>query len=104
MSNHTDNNKPEEQVTIKTNPVDFAAAVAEAVKSALSKRENLLLDAGESAAFVVVSKSMWYTLNSEEKTPSPVRLNSRVRWRREELIAWTDAGCPNRSEWENLTA
>ena len=87
MNNHTDNNNSEEQVTVKANPVDFATAIAEAVKSALSKLDNLLLDAGESAAFVGVSKSMWYTLNSEGKTPSPVRLNSRVRWRREELIA-----------------
>jgi predicted DNA-binding transcriptional regulator AlpA len=32
--------------------------------------------------------------------PSPVKIGGRQMWRRVEIDAWLDAGCPSRDEWE----
>ena len=38
--------------------------------------------------------------NSGRLGPQPLRLGTRlVRWNRNELVAWIDAGCPPRHEW-----
>jgi predicted DNA-binding transcriptional regulator AlpA len=40
---------------------------------------------------------------SAGRAPAPLRLSRGcVRWRRAELIAWTEAGCPDRRTWELL--
>jgi predicted DNA-binding transcriptional regulator AlpA len=39
-------------------------------------------------------------LNSGRRIPAPVRIGSRPRWRREEILAWIEAGCPGRGAWE----
>jgi predicted DNA-binding transcriptional regulator AlpA len=39
-------------------------------------------------------------LNSGGRLPAPMRLGSRPRWRREEILAWVRAGCPPRRAWE----
>ena len=31
--------------------------------------------------------------------PEPVRIRRAVRWRADEITAWTEAGCPNRETW-----
>ena len=36
------------------------------------------------------------------KVPSPVRIGRNVRWRAEELVAWCNAGCPDRQTWESM--
>ena len=41
-------------------------------------------------------------LNSGGRIPAPVRIGSRPRWRREEILAWVQAGCPDRQAWEVL--
>jgi predicted DNA-binding transcriptional regulator AlpA len=43
-------------------------------------------------------------LNSGGRIPAPVRIGSRPRWRREEILAWVQAGCPDRRAWELLKA
>jgi predicted DNA-binding transcriptional regulator AlpA len=32
--------------------------------------------------------------------PRPVRLGRAVRWRRDEILAWIEAGCPDRQAWD----
>lgn len=63
-------------------------------------QQSLLLSAERSAYLIGVSRSFFYQLHSEAKVPEPIRLGKRVLWRKEELIAWTDAGCPDRLKWK----
>jgi predicted DNA-binding transcriptional regulator AlpA len=51
-----------------------------------------------------LSQSMWFSLISAGKTPAPIQLGRRRLWRRDELEAWCQAGCPNRDKWEQLKA
>ena len=61
---------------------------------------SLTLNAEESAALVGISRSTFWKLYSQGRTPLPLRLGGRVvRWRREELTAWVAAGCPAREKW-----
>jgi predicted DNA-binding transcriptional regulator AlpA len=47
------------------------------------------------AAFMAsVSPDTFRRLVRERGAPQPVRVRRSVRWRRRELIAWIDAGCP----------
>ena len=60
----------------------------------------LLVDAKEAARLCGIGLLTWYTLASIGKTPNPLRLGRRVLWRRNELLAWVDAGLPPRHNWE----
>ena len=59
----------------------------------------LLLDAEQAAALAGVSRSHWWSLHSAALVPFPVKLGRATRWRRREIEAWVDAGCPPRHEW-----
>ncbi len=56
--------------------------------------QSLLLTAREAAALCSVGVSTLYRLAAARKVPRPVRIGGAVRWRRAELLAWLDAGCP----------
>ena len=62
----------------------------------------LLVDAHEAAALCGIGRTLWLQLASAGRVPMPVRLGRRVLWRREELAAWTEAGCPGRDRWTAL--
>jgi len=66
------------------------------------KENKLLISAKESAGFLGISRSLFYELNVEGRVPAPIRLGKRVRGRRDELIAWVEADCPNRLEWDQI--
>ena len=36
------------------------------------------------------------------KVPAQVRIGRNVRWHKSELVAWCDAGCPDRQTWEAM--
>ena len=38
-------------------------------------------------------------LDAAGKVPRPVKIGRAARWRRAEIRAWQDAGCPPRAEW-----
>lgn len=59
----------------------------------------LLLDAAQAATLAGVSRSHWWSLHSAALVPFPVKLGRATRWRRHEIEAWIDAGCPPRHEW-----
>lgn len=61
---------------------------------------KLLLTAREAASLCGLGERTWHRMNSEEQCPAPVKLNSSVRWNRDELREWTSAGCPSRDHWE----
>ena len=62
--------------------------------------DSTLLTARDVAALLNVSPRHVWKLLSSGKLPDPVRLGRSVRWRADELKAWTDAGCPARDRWE----
>ena len=60
---------------------------------------SLLIDSGELARLLDVSKqSLWRWLE-EGRLVEPIRFTSQsLRWRREVVIAWIEAGCPRPNE------
>lgn len=62
----------------------------------------LLLTAKRASAACSFSVATWYRRVSDGTAPAPVRIGAAVRWRADELRAWTEAGCPDRKTWEAL--
>lgn len=61
------------------------------------ERLRELLTAAEAAEMAGVGKRTWWRYVSGGKAPAPVRLGGgggAVRWRRAELLAWIESGCP----------
>ena len=57
--------------------------------------EALLLTADAVAKLLSVSRLSVWRWRSAGKLPQPIKVGRTVRWRRAEIIAWIDAGCPN---------
>jgi predicted DNA-binding transcriptional regulator AlpA len=76
----------------------------EAPPTAISSVEALLIPANVAGPMCGRSLASWWRDNAAGRTPSPVKLFGRTLWRRAELIAWVEAGCPNRQGWDALRA
>jgi excisionase family DNA binding protein len=61
-----------------------------------------LLTAEELADRLSLSLRTVWRLDSAGKLPRPIRLGGSVRWRRNEIERWLQAGCPDRKRWEEL--
>ena len=58
--------------------------------------ESKLIDAAEFARLLSVSKPTIWRLRDNGKLPPAIALTSQcVRWRREAILKWIDAGCPS---------
>lgn len=64
----------------------------------------LLIPDAAAAALAGVSRAHWHRLRSAGKLPPAVKLGRAVRWRREEIVAWIDAGCPDGRTWGAMKA
>ena len=62
--------------------------------------EKLLLSARDLAVLLDIGERTLWRLDSMGKLPKPIRIGSLKKWRRHEIEAWIDAGCPDRTEWE----
>jgi predicted DNA-binding transcriptional regulator AlpA len=62
--------------------------------------QPLLLTARDLARDLAVSLSTIWRMDAAGKLPKSVRVSGSVRWRRNEIIRWCEAGCPRRAEWE----
>ena len=71
---------------------------------AVEQPAALALNAKQAAAMLNVSVRQLWRLNSTARVPRPIRLGHCVRWRRAELEAFVQAGCPTREKWECLNA
>lgn len=60
----------------------------------LSGRDVELLDVGQVARLLNCSQRHVFRLAEADRMPAPVRLGSLVRWRRVQILAWVDEGCP----------
>ena len=66
--------------------------------------ESLLLDAEGLAAELRTSKATVWRWDASGKLPKPLRLTGgTTRWRRVDIEKWIDLGCPNRTEFDELT-
>ena len=59
----------------------------------------LLLTAAEAAKRCGCSVRTWRTRDRSGLTPPPIRIGRALYWRPEELVAWVEAGCPDRKTW-----
>ena len=66
--------------------------------------EPMHIDDWTSAALAGVHRSTWQRLRAAGKVPPCVRLGRRVLWRRAEIVAWIEAGCPDSREWAAMQA
>jgi predicted DNA-binding transcriptional regulator AlpA len=65
--------------------------------------EPILVDAKTAAQLCSVSLRTWRRMESAAEVPDPIRLSGRVvRYRLDELTAWTLASCPPRGEWRKI--
>lgn len=62
----------------------------------------MLIDARELAGLLGLSLRSVRRLDCAGKLPQPVRIGSAVRWRVQEVVAWLEADCPDRAQWETL--
>ncbi len=64
------------------------------------EKDKLMISVPEAAAALSVSPaSVWRRIADGSFGPALVRLGGAVRIRSDELIAWTQAGCPARAQW-----
>ncbi len=66
--------------------------------------EALLIPDTAAATLAGVSRAHWQRLRSAGKLPPSVRLGRKVLWRRAEVAAWIEAGCPDGRTWEAMRA
>ena len=56
---------------------------------------SVLIDAAELARTLSVSKPTIWRMRDDGKLPPAIALTSQcVRWRRDAVLAWIEAGCP----------
>lgn len=60
---------------------------------------SLLLDKKQTANLLRLSARTVDSMTGQKRMPEPVRLGKSVRWRYDELKAWTEAGCPPQRSW-----
>lgn len=68
----------------------------------IKRNINALLTADEVAKMCAMSKSSFLKLANTGKAPEGLKLERLRRWRREEVLEWISAGCPNRERWERI--
>lgn len=67
--------------------------------SKMNDAEPLLLDAQHTARLLGICRAGVYRGVANGRIPAPVRIGRRTLWRRAELLAWVNAGCPPVSRW-----
>jgi predicted DNA-binding transcriptional regulator AlpA len=68
----------------------------------MANEEALLISDVQAAALCGCSRSHWHVMRAAGKLPPSVRLGRKVIWRRAEIIAWINAGCPDTRTWEAM--
>lgn len=46
-----------------------------------------------------VARTTIYRLKDSGRLPQPLKLGGSVKWRKDEIDAWVDAGCPPVTKW-----
>ena len=61
--------------------------------------EPILLSTAQAAELVGVKIRTWYIWDRLGFVPKPVKIGSKLHWRRDELLAWINEDCPKREDW-----
>jgi predicted DNA-binding transcriptional regulator AlpA len=75
-------------------------ATAGLIEKEIKETSPLILTAAAAAAIFHKSARSWHNWNATGKVPRPIRIGRSTFWRREEILAWFTAGCPDRETWE----
>jgi prophage regulatory protein len=65
-----------------------------------NERPQLAISARELAEMLKVSLRQIWRLNASGKLPKPVRIGGSVRWSRQEIVEWFEAGCLDCRIWQ----
>ena len=57
---------------------------------------NLMVSKRQASELLQISTRTIDNLKREGLMPQPIRIGRAVRWNRGELVAWVDAGCPEK--------
>lgn len=60
---------------------------------------GMLVNARDAAKVLGLGERTLHRYHAAGRIPSPVKLGGRNWWRRSELEAWVQAGCPPRARW-----
>lgn len=78
----------------KVNKIDPESSAVPAEPLALT------VDAADGAGLLGIGRTKFLQLHSSGRLPLPLRFGRAVRWRRQELVDWLNAGCPTRDKWK----
>ena len=66
---------------------------------------SLLIKDVEVCRFAGIGRATFHRLRAAGKIgPQPVRLGRAVRYRRDEVLRWIAAGCPDSASWRAMEA
>lgn len=80
-------------------PLSATATSTENASMVRAKGEPLLLSIKQLSEMLGRSQSSLWEDDKAGRIPMPIKIGRSVRWRRLEIEAWVEAGCPNRSRW-----
>lgn len=61
---------------------------------------GLLINSNALSKLLNLSQRTIYVMEKEGRMPVAIRVGKAVRWGLDEIKAWIDAGCPERSSWQ----
>lgn len=64
------------------------------------KDESILLNTTRASELIGCSKQALRNWHLFGRVPVPIVIGNRFYWKRDELLQWIEAGCPNRQEWK----
>ena len=70
----------------------------------MSDAAPLLIPDATAASMAGISRATWHRLRAAGKLPPSVQLGRAVRWRRAEIEAWIEGGCPDGRTWAAMQA
>lgn len=62
--------------------------------------EPLLLTAQECAALLGIGLATFWRRDAAGQCPAAIRHGKTTRWRRADILAWIELGCPSRASFE----
>ena len=62
--------------------------------------ESVLLNSSKAAELLGCSRPTLYNWHIYGHLPVPIVIRRHLHWKREELLRWLEAGCPDREEWK----
>jgi len=98
VSPKTKGQRPPARNTKSRNQSPDSSSLAD-LQTDLPSNKPLLLTYAEAAVLCRVSGRTWRIWDAAGHIPEPVRIGRSVFWRPKELVAWIDAGCPDRHTW-----